>query len=48
MDLSKLSSMPGQTGRTINNAGKSILQLAKEQKLGDDVIKLLQEHGAKE
>ena len=31
-----------------NKDGKSILQLAKEQKLGDDVIKLLQKHGAKE
>ncbi len=31
-----------------NKDGKSILQLAREQKLGDDVIKLLQERGAKE
>ena len=31
-----------------NKDGKSILQLAKEQKLDDDVIQLLQEHGAKE
>ncbi len=31
-----------------NKAGKTVLQLAKEQKLGDRVIKLLQEHGAKE
>ena len=31
-----------------NKAGKSILQLAKEQKLGNNIIQLLQEHGAKE
>ena len=31
-----------------NKDGKSILQLAKEQKLGNNVIKLLQKHGAKE
>ncbi len=31
-----------------NKGGKTILQLAKEQKLEDDVIKLLQEYGAKE
>ena len=31
-----------------NKAGKTILQLAKEQKLGNNVIQLLQEHGAKE
>ena len=31
-----------------NKAGKSILQLAKEKKLWDGVIELLQEHGAKE
>ena len=31
-----------------NKDDKSILQLAKEQKLGDDVIKLIKEHGAKE
>ena len=31
-----------------NKDGKSILQLAKEQKLGNNIIQLLQEHGAKE
>ena len=31
-----------------NKDGKSILQLAKEKDLGDDVIKLLEAHGAKE
>ena len=31
-----------------NKDGKTVLQLAKEQKLEDDVIKLLQEYGAKE
>ena len=31
-----------------NNAGKSVLQLAKEKKQGDEIIKLLKEHGAKE
>ena len=30
-----------------NKAGKTVLQLAKEQKLGNNVIQLLQEHGAK-
>ncbi len=31
-----------------NNAGKSVLQYAKEERRGNDIIKLLQEHGAKE
>ena len=31
-----------------NKAGKSVLQLVKEKKLGDEIIKLLQENGAKE
>ena len=31
-----------------NKAGKSVLQLAKEKKQGNEIIKLLKEHGAKE
>ncbi len=31
-----------------NKDGKTVLQLAKEEKLGDDIIKLIKEHGAKE
>ncbi len=31
-----------------NNAGKSVFQYAKEERRGNDIIKLLEEHGAKE